>query len=414
MGKRIRRGVAALLCVTVFLCAGVFRAAAAEIPTGGTVGVSGGTVGTSAPAGSAGTEEAAPAAGTLHLDAKGAILMEAETGTVLYEAGSKDPLAPASVTKVMTMLLVMEALDGGVYTEDDTVTASENAASYGGTQIYLEVGETMTVRDLLKAVAINSANDAAVALGEFTSGSESAFVERMNVRAAELGAVNTHFVNPCGLPEKDHYTCAYDLALMTGELLKHPHILDYTGIWMDSLRDGGFGLANTNKMLRTYGGMTGMKTGYTQEAGFCLSATATRDGMTLIAVVLGGETSKGRFASAASLLDLGFSGYTVVRRSAPPLDPIPVKKGKKPFVPVCAEGQLCLVVPKGKTSEITAEVVPEPELSAPVTEGDPVGTVRFLYEGKEVLSLPIRAERTVEKAGFGTYFWMLWERLFRG
>ncbi len=351
------------------------------------------------------------ASGELNLDAKGAILMEAETGTVLYEAESKAKLYPASVTKVMTMLLVMEALDSGAVTEDDSVSASENACSYGGTQIYLEVGETMSLRDLLKAVAVNSANDAAVALGEYLAGSEPAFVQRMNQRAKELGAENTNFVNPCGLPDENHYTCAYDVALFTKELLTHPHILDYTGIWMDSLRNGGFGLANTNKLLKTYDGITGMKTGYTEAAGHCLAATATRDGMSLIAVVLGGETSKGRFASAASLLDYGFSGYTVVRRSVGEIPKIPVTRGKADSVSVAAEGDLRIAVKKSEVSQVVLEITVEECLQAPVSVGQVVGTAKFMYEGDEVLSVPVVACETVEKAGFFDYFGRLLDRL---
>lgn len=352
------------------------------------------------------------ASGELNLDAKGAILMEAETGAVLYESEAKTKLYPASVTKVMTMLLVMEALDSGAVTEEDPISASENACSYGGTQIYLEVGETMSLRDLLKAVAVNSANDAAVALGEYLAGSEAAFVERMNQRAEELGAENTNFVNPCGLPDDNHYTCAYDVALFTRELLKHPHILDYTGIWMDSLRNGGFGLANTNKLLKTYDGITGMKTGYTEAAGHCLAATATRDGMSLIAVILGGETGKGRFASAASLLDYGFSGYTVVRRSVGSIPPIPVNRGKADCVSVAAEADLSIVVKKSAVTQVALEITVEEMLQAPVAEGQVVGTVRFTYEGEEVLSVPVVACQTVEKAGFFDYLGQMIQRLF--
>lgn len=352
------------------------------------------------------------ASGELNLDAKGAILMEAETGTVLYEYESKAKLYPASVTKVMTMLLVMEALDSGAVTEDDLVTASENACSYGGTQIYLEVGETMTLRDLLKAVSINSANDAAVALGEYLAGSEGAFVEKMNARAKELGAENTNFVNPCGLPDNNHYTCAYDIALFTRELLTHPHILDYTGIWMDSLRNGGFGLSNTNKLLKTYDGITGMKTGYTEAAGHCLAATATRNGMTLISVILGGETSKGRFASAASLLDYGFAGYTVVRKEVGDIAPVPVLRGKEEQVSVAAEGDLCIVVKKSETSQISLEIQVEESLTAPVCVGQVVGRARYLYEGQEILSVPVVATQDVAKAGFFDYFGQMLKQLF--
>lgn len=386
----MKRWIAFLLSV-LFVCVPVFSLRGAE-------------TGTRLPSVSAG--------GELKLDAKGAILMEAETGTVLYEYNAEASLYPASVTKIMTMLLVMEALDEGRITEEDAVTASENACSYGGTQIYLELGETMTLRDLLKAVCINSANDAAVALAEYVGGSEQAFVERMNRRAEELGMKNTNFVNPCGLPAPDHYTCAYDVALMTRELLNHPHILDYTGIWMDSLRNGGFGLANTNKLLKTYQGMTGMKTGYTEEAGHCLSATATRGDMTLIAVVLGGETGKGRFSSASALLDYGFASYTVVRRDVGPLQPLPVIKGKADLVPVAAEGSLTLVMKKGKTSDLTVEVSVEESLQAPVSVGQVVGRVRFLNGGDEVLSVPVVATASVEKAGFLDYFGDILSELF--
>ena len=352
------------------------------------------------------------ASGELNLDAKGAILMEADTGTILYETESKKRLYPASVTKVMTMLLVMEALDSGAVTEQDMISASENACSYGGSQIYLEVGETMSLGDLLKSVAVNSANDAAVALGEYLAGSEKEFVEKMNQRAKELGAENTNFVNPCGLPDDNHYTCAYDIALFTRELLKHPHILDYTGIWMDSLRNGGFGLANTNKLLKTYDGITGMKTGYTEAAGHCLAATATREGMSLIAVVLGGETGKGRFASAASLLDYGFGGYTVLRRSVGELPEIPVTRGKSESVSVAAEGNLCLVVKKSEASNVALEITVEESLQAPVSVGQVVGKAIFTYQGEEVLSVPVVATVAVEKAGFFDYFTLLMDKLF--
>ncbi len=343
------------------------------------------------------------ASGDLNLDAKGALLMEAKTGTILYEYQSEEKLYPASVTKVMTMLLVMEAIQEGTVSEEDTVTASANACSYGGTQIYLEPGEQMSLGDLLKAVAVNSANDAATALAEHIAGSEIAFVDKMNERAAQLGAKNTNFKNPCGLPHDDHYTCAYDVALFTRELLKHPRILDYTQIWTDSLRNGGFGLANTNKLLKTYNGITGMKTGYTEAAGHCLSATAERDGMGLIAVILGGETSKGRFASAASLLDYGFAGYTLVEKNVGHIGDLPVERGKRESVPVAADGELCLVVKKNKVNQVTLQLDLEESLTAPVAAGQKVGAARFVYEGETVLEVPVIAKETVEKCGFFDY-----------
>ncbi len=348
----------------------------------------------------------------LNLDAQGAVLMEASTGKILYSFQSDKKLYPASVTKVMTMLLVMEALDSGKIAETDEVTASQNAASMGGSQIYLEVGEVMTVQELLKAVAINSANDAAVALAEFVCGSEMEFVAAMNRKASELGAINTCFMNPNGLHDEGHYTCAYDIALFTRELLTaHPGILSYTGIWMDSLRNGTFGLANTNKLLRTYSGMTGMKTGYTKEAGHCLSGTASRNGMDLIAVVLGAADSKARFASVAQLLDYGFANYQVVSRQADPIAPVPVTKGKTSQVTVRVNESLSVVLPKGKVGEITSEVVLEPTIVAPVQAGQQVGTLIFRLDGVELKSCPIVAAETVEKAGFLDYLGRIWQRL---
>ncbi len=359
-------------------------------------------------------ESMAPATLTteLNLDAQGAVLMEASTGKILYSFQSDKKLYPASVTKVMTMLLVMEALDSGKIAETDEVTASQNAASMGGSQIYLEVGEVMTVQELLKAVAINSANDAAVALAEFVCGSEMEFVAAMNRKASELGAINTCFMNPNGLHDEGHYTCAYDIALFTRELLTaHPGILSYTGIWMDSLRNGTFGLANTNKLLRTYSGMTGMKTGYTKEAGHCLSGTASRNGMDLIAVVLGAADSKARFASVAQLLDYGFANYQVVSRQADPIAPVPVTKGKTSQVTVRVNESLSVVLPKGKVGEITSEVVLEPTIVAPVQAGQQVGTLIFRLDGVELKSCPIVAAETVEKAGFLDYLGRIWQRL---
>ena len=252
----------------------------------------------------------------LEVAAKSAVLMDVETGTVLSEQNAHEMLAPASVTKVMTMLLIMEAIDSGKIRWEDTVTASESAASKGGSQIYLKVGETMTVSDMVKSIAVSSANDCACAMAEHLSGSEGAFVEQMNARAKELGMEDTYFVNCTGLdddPEAEkHRTSAYDIALMSRELLKnHPDIKKYTTIWMDTVRDGAFGLSNTNKMVRFYDGCTGLKTGFTSGAGYCLSASAQREGLELIAVVMGSETSKDRFAACKSLLDYGFTNFAL-------------------------------------------------------------------------------------------------------
>ena len=243
------------------------------------------------------------------LSSKSAVLIEASTGTVLLERDPHQKLPPASVTKIMTMLLIAEAIDGGKIKMDDLVTCSDYASSMGGSQVYLKAGESMTVSDMLKAIAVASANDACVAMAEHLAGSESAFVAQMNERAAALGMKNTKFCNTNGLPDPNHLTTAYDIALMSKELIKHEKILPYLGIWTDSLRGGDFGLANTNKLIRYYKGANGMKTGSTNDAGFCLSAAALREGMQLIAVVLGAPTSKERFADATALLDFGFANY---------------------------------------------------------------------------------------------------------
>ena len=258
----------------------------------------------------------------LELNAKSALLMDVATGTVLYEKDCHERLAPASVTKVMTLLLIMEAVDSGTIRLTDQVTASEAAAAKGGSQVYLKVGETMSVTDMLKSIAVSSANDCACAMAELLAGSESAFVEKMNRRAEELGMADTHFVNCTGLddsPEaQNHRTSAYDIALMSRELLKnHPDIKQYTTIWMDTVRGGAFGLSNTNKLIRFYPGATGLKTGYTSGAGYCLSASAKREGMELIAVVMGCESSQKRTADCKALLDYGYAAYSVVRARLP-------------------------------------------------------------------------------------------------
>ncbi|MCD7946612.1 MAG: D-alanyl-D-alanine carboxypeptidase [Clostridiales bacterium] len=284
------------------------------------------------------TEETTP----VTISAKAGVLMERETGTVLYEENAHEALEPASVTKVMTMLLVAEAIDSGSISLEDTVTASAYAASMGGSQVYLEEGEQMTVSEMLKAVAVASGNDAAVALAEHLRGSEEAFVAAMNQRAAELGMEDTHFCNCTGLPAEGHVTSAYDIAVMSRELLSHEVIRDYTGIWMDTLRNGTFQLANTNKLIYYYDGATGLKTGFTQGAGFCISASAERDGMELIAVVLGSETSSDRFESAKTLLNYGFGGWTVTDvTGGVALPPVSVTLGEAESVPTTVEGDEC-------------------------------------------------------------------------
>lgn len=340
------------------------------------------------------------------LPAKSYILIEASTGKVLAENNADEQMPPASITKIMTMLLLMERIDSGEISLDDMVTTSEHANSMGGTQIWLEVGETMSVNDLLKATAVNSANDAAVALAEYIGGSEDAFVDMMNQRAAELGMVNTTFKNATGLDADGHVSTARDIAIMSQELLKHPLITDYTSIYMDSLRGGTTELVNTNKMVRFYEGCNGLKTGTTDGAGSCLSASATRDGMTLIAVTMGSPTSKERFASARSLLDYGFANYSLFTPeiSADELTPIPVKNGQKNSVSVELGEQNSIVLPKGSLSKVEHEVILEPELQAPVVKGTQVGQIIFSIDGQSIAQLPILTSEDVDQLDFGFVF----------
>lgn len=348
---------------------------------------------------------AVEASAELNLTSKSCVLMEKTTGKILFESNKDEHLPPASVTKVMTMLLILEAVESGRISFSDNVAASERASSMGGTQIYLEPGEVMTVDELFKSVAVPSANDAAVALAEYVAGTEDEFVRQMNVRAAELGMSNTNFTNCTGLfDDNGHYTTAYDLALATRELLKHPIIHEYTTIWTDSLRNGTFGLANTNKMLRTYQGMNGMKTGYTQIAGHCLSGTAERNGMTLIAVVLGGPSSKERFADVASMLDYGFATYSVIDMAPEKEITLEVKKGKEPTVSAIPDSGFSAVVKKGsgKNTEVIIEF--EPSIEAPIEKGTQVGTVSYKIGDETVSVVPIRTVSSVEKADLGDFF----------
>ncbi len=348
---------------------------------------------------------AVEASAELNLTSKSCVLMEKTTGKILFESNKDEHLPPASVTKVMTMLLILEAVESGRISFSDNVAASERASSMGGTQIYLEPGEVMTVDELFKSVAVPSANDAAVALAEYVAGTEDEFVRQMNVRAAELGMSNTNFTNCTGLfDDNGHYTTAHDLALATRELLKHPIIHEYTTIWTDSLRNGTFGLANTNKMLRTYQGMNGMKTGYTQLAGHCLSGTAERNGMTLIAVVLGGPSSKERFADVASMLDYGFATYSVIDMAPEKEITLEVKKGKEPTVIAIPDSGFSAVVKKGsgKNTEVIIEF--EPSIEAPIEKGTQVGTVSYKIGDETVSVVPIRTVKSVEKADVGDFF----------
>lgn len=357
--------------------------------------------------------QAAPA----DIPAQSAILMDLTTGAILYEANSHERLAPASVTKVMTMLLIMEAIDSGKIAWGDTVTASEAAAAKGGSQIYLKVGETMSVEEMLKSITVSSANDCACAMAEFLAGSEAAFVEQMNSRAKELGMEDTHFVNCTGLDDEDsakeHLTSAHDIALMSRELLlHHPDIKKFTTIWMDTVRDGAFGLANTNKLIRFYEGATGLKTGFTSSAGHCLSASAQRDGMELIAVVLKCPSSAQRFQAAKSLLDYGFANYALAPAlEGETLTPVPVRLGREETVQPVISGESSLLIDKAKKQSITREIQLEPEVAAPVSQGQRLGTLT-LRSGDEVLAeIPLLAETAVPRLTWREIFMALLGRV---
>ena len=343
-----------------------------------------------------------------------ALLMEKQTGTVLFAQDEHTPREPASVTKIMTLLLVMEAIDSGVLSYDDVVTGSAHAAGMGGSQIWLKENEQMTVRDLLKAVCIVSGNDAAVVLAEHLAGSEDAFVERMNARAQELGMNDTHFVNCTGLPAERHLTSAYDIALMSRELiLHHPDIRQFTTVWMDSLRGGESMLVNTNKLIRFYDGATGLKTGSTGSAGYCLSATAEKNGMELIAVVLKGKTSDERFSDAKSLLNYGFSTWSLVTVTPDEvLPPVPVMLGVRGTVQPVLTSENTLLVEKTLANSLTKEIALAESVAAPVYAGDTLGqlTVRDAA-GNTVAELPILAG---EDVGHVTFVQMLGRCLARG
>ena len=344
----------------------------------------------------------------LTLDAPSAILMEKATGTVLFAKDEHTPREPASVTKVMTLLLTMEAIDSGALSYDDSVTGSAHAASMGGSQIWLKEGEQMCVEELIKAVCVVSGNDAAVALGEHIAGSEEAFVARMNERAKALGMNDTHFVNCTGLPAEGHVTSAYDIALMSRELiLHHPDIRRFTTIWMDSLRDGQSMLVNTNKLVRFYPGATGLKTGSTSSAKYCISATAEKDGCELIAVVLGGSTSDKRFADAKALLNYGFASYalvTVVPES--PLPAVPVTLGTQKTVQAVLTENNALLLEKSRAGSLTQSLSLPDRVEAPVSAGEPLGSLDvFDAEGALVSSLPLLAGEDVPR--------VTWRQLFR-
>ena len=349
-------------------------------------------------------------AAELEIGGKSGILMDMATGKILFEQNSHEKLAPASVTKVMTMLLIMEAIDSGSLSWGDTVTASEAAAAKGGSQVYLKVGETMTVEEMLKSIAVSSANDCACAMAEHIAGSEAAFVERMNARAAELGMNDTHFMNCTGLDDSqeaaEHRTSAHDIALMSRELmLRHPDIKKFTTIWMDTVRGGAFGLSNTNKLVRFYPGATGLKTGFTSGAMYCLSATAEREGMGLIAVVMGAESSQKRFAACKGMLDYGFANYALIQ---PELESgpaeVPVVLGKEETVSAKLGEASPILIDKSQRSGVTMQAQLEETVNAPVSRGQRLGTLT-VRSGEQVLAqIPLVAAQEVEKRTWGDMF----------
>ena len=354
-------------------------------------------------------------AADLKVAGKSSLLMDVETGTVLQEHNAHEKLAPASVTKIMTMLLIMEAVDSGKIAMTDMVTASEAAAAKGGSQIFLKAGETMSVTEMLKSIAVSSANDCACAMAEHLAGSEEAFVARMNERAAELGMQDTYFVNCTGLdddPEAEkHRTSAYDIALMSRELLKnHPDIKKFTTIWMDTVRNGTFGLSNTNKLVRFYQGATGLKTGFTSGAGYCLSATALRDGMELIAVVMGADTSANRNAACKQLLDYGFANYTVITPELPEPEPVAVKLGREKTVEAVLGDTGGILLDKARKSGISMELSVEESVTAPVSRGQRLGTLT-VKTGEQILKqVPLVAAEGVRRMTFGDLFGMVLRR----
>ena len=349
------------------------------------------------------------------ISAPSAILMEASTGKVLYEKNADERLPPASVTKVMTILLIAEAIDDERIALTDMVQASELAASMGGSQIYLAPGESMSVQDLLKGVVMASGNDASAALAEYISGSVEGFVAAMNEKAKELGMAGTTFTNCHGLDADGHLTTARDIAIMSRELLKHEWITAYTSTWMDSLRGGEFTLANTNKLLKSYTGTTGLKTGSTSKAKYCLSATATRNGMQLISVIMAAPSTKERFVSAAQLLDFGFANYKLETMICPELASIPVRGGLAESVAVKADPAVATaVLEKGDTREPQIKVVAQEQLTAPVEAGQTVGEVYYMLGDTEIARGKLTAAQAVARRGLGDQFKYFLRQLLLG
>ena len=376
MMKKLRRGACLLMALLCALALWPVRAAAVELP----------------------------------IISRAALLMEKSTGQILYARNEHEQLEPASVTKVMTLLLTMEAIDSGTIHYDDVVTVSADAAGMGGSQVFLAEGEQITVEELLKAVCGASGNDAAVALAEKVAGVHELFVEQMNRRAAELGMEDTHFVNCTGLTAEGHVTSAHDIALMSRELiLHHPDIRRFTTIWMDTIRNGAFQLANTNKLIRFYDGATGLKTGYTASAGYCISATAERDGMELIAVIMKAPDKDTRTKDAKALLNYGFSTYALVSAMPQePLTPVSVTMGTADAVqPIAETENASVLVERSKAGGLTQTVTLEPQVTAPVAAGQRLGELSVLDGDTVLVTVPLVAQEAVARRSWGQVFTQL-------
>ena len=350
----------------------------------------------------------------LDIKAKSAILIEVNTGKILYEHNADEKLPPASITKIMSLLLIMEAIKNGTLSLEDVITASDHACSMGGSQIWLEPGETMTVDELLKATVIASANDATVALGEQLAGSEEGFVSMMNARAQELGMINTHFVNATGLDADGHLSSAHDVAIMSAELIKHDLIKNYSTVWMDTLRDGESELVNTNKLVRFYEGTTGLKTGTTSKAGYCLSATAERNGLELVAVIMSGETSNERFNGAKTLLNYGFANYEY-SEMIPTLEQteVPVNNGVFKTVKITTHNTFSALFKKGELKSVEQHINYNQNISAPIKKGDALGSVDFYISDEKIGQVEIVADESVDKVTFFTAFLWILDGLLR-
>lgn len=341
-----------------------------------------------------------------------AILMDQATGTVLFESNADEQRAPASVTKVMTLLLIMEAIEAKQLDWSTPIAVSPEAAGMGGSQVYLKEGETMTAEEMVKCIAVVSANDCCVAMAEAICGSTASFIEKMNDRAKELGMKNTHFNSCTGLDTEDHFTTARDIAIMSRELMKHEQIKQYSTIWMDTVRNGAFTLSNTNKLIRFYDGATGLKTGFTDDAGYCLSATATRESLSLIAVVMGGKTSDQRFNDAKALLNFGFTQYETYRQSPTAIEPVKVLKGMENSVQPVLGKTPAFLVPKGSSERITYTVTLPESVAAPVDKNQKLGTIEYTLDGKNIGSIHLLAEKEIPKATFGHLFLHLIQYFF--